>query len=119
MRDFIWILIAAQLIIQIVHFSIAVASDGAEAEPGADASRRAREAELDEGGHPRVGAQGQPEDARQARSPQHATGRRGTKTRKQLKLQCYQCIIFIHCLCCNEKDNLHFFSDEKHRCPRE
>ena len=109
MRDFIRILIAAQLIIQIVNFSAAVASDGAEAEPGADTSRRAREAELDEGGRPRVGAQGQPEDARQARSPQHATGRRGTKTRKTAQITQLIHVPMV----------FHGFSDEKHGCPRE
>ena len=57
--------------------SFAVAPDGAEAEPGADAARRAGEAERDEGGRPRVGAQGQPEDARPAWTAQHAAGRRG------------------------------------------
>ena len=59
------------------HFSTAIASDGAKAEPGADTPRRARQAEPDEGGRPRVGAQGQPEDARSARTPQHETRRRG------------------------------------------
>ena len=60
-----------------LRFSTADAPDGAAVQPGADAARRAREADCAEGRRPRARAQGQPEDARQARAPQHAAGRRG------------------------------------------